>query len=303
MTTSQQPDASPVCEPSNSRETSALAPVWVMAGLAFQEARQRWLLWVALLLGVAYLSLFAVGLHFMYRDLTRQMGPALDRLIEPVNFVLMAGLYGVSFMSVMMSVLLSVDTIAGEISSGSIQTLVTKPMRRWQFILGKWLGLAALLSLFTLLLSGGVMAIVYSIARHVPHHPIQGVSLMLLQTLVVLTLSILGGTRLSTLTNGVVVFMLYGLAFVAAWIEQIGAFLRNQTAVNLGIAVSLIMPSEAMWKRAAYVMQPPFLREIGLDATPFGAVSAPSQAMVVYALVYLALALAAALIAFQHRDL
>jgi ABC-type transport system involved in multi-copper enzyme maturation permease subunit len=303
MTTPHQHD--PTGEQSSSvrGDPSSIAPVWVIAGLAFQEARQRWLLWAALLLGVAYLSLFAVGLHFMYRDVSRSVGPALERLLEPVNFFLMAGLYGVSFMSVMMAVLLSVDTIAGEISSGSIQTLVTKPMRRWQFILGKWLGLAALLSLFILLLSGGIMAIVWTIAGHLPHHPFQGVALMLLQGLLVLTLSILGGTCLSTLTNGVVVFMLYGLAFVAAWIEQIGAFLRNQTAVNLGIAVSLIMPSEVMWKRAAYVMQPPFLRELGLDATPFGAASAPSGAMVVYAIVYMALALAFALIAFQRRDL
>jgi ABC-type transport system involved in multi-copper enzyme maturation permease subunit len=125
----------------------------------------------------------------------------------------------------------------------------------------------------------------------------------MLEGLVVLTLSILGGTRLSTLTNGVVVFMLYGLAFIAGWIEQIGAFLSNEAAVNIGIIVSLLMPSEAMWKRAAYLMQPSFLRELGLDATPFGAASAPSEAMVVYAAVYTAAALMLAVRWFNRRDL
>ncbi len=85
-----------------------------------------------------------------------------------------------------------------------------------------------------------------------PHNPVQAVLLIVLEGLIVLTLSILGGTRLGSLANGVVVFMLYGLAFIAGWIEQIGALLRNDAAVNTGIVVSLLMPSEAMWRRAAY---------------------------------------------------
>jgi hypothetical protein len=113
----------------------------------------------------------------------------------------------------------------------------------------------------------------------------------------------LGSTRLSTLTNGVVVFMLYGLAFIAGWIEQIGAFLHSEAAVNIGILVSLLIPIEALWKRAAYLMQPPFLRELGLSSTPFGAASAPSRAMVVYAILYTIAALALAIRWFAQRRL
>ncbi len=51
--------------------------------------------------------------------------------------------------------------------------------------------------------------------------------------------------------------MLYGLAFIAGWIEQFGALFRNEAAVNTGIVISLLVPSEAMWKRAAYLLQPP----------------------------------------------
>jgi hypothetical protein len=63
------------------------------------------------------------------------------------------------------------------------------------------------------------------------------------------------------------------------------------------------MPSEAMWKRAAYLLQPPFLRELGLDTTPFGAATAPSEAMVVYAVLYTALMLFLAIKQFSGRDL
>ena len=70
-----------------------------------------------------------------------------------------------------------------------------------------------------------------------------------------------------------------------------------------GIVASLIMPGEAMWKRAAYLLQPPFLRELGLDATPFGAASAPSPVMVVYTAGYILVALLIAMRWFSRRDL
>ena len=274
-----------------------------IARMTFLEARMRKMIWAVILLGVAFLGIYTAGFYFMYRDLSRSMSNSLARVMEPLNFFVMAGLYGINFLVVMLAVLASVDTLSGEIASGTIHTVVTKPLRRWEVVVGKWLGLALMLSVFAAGMSAALIGIVWVIAGYMPPNAAAGVTLILLEGLVVLTLSILGGTRLSTLTNGVVVFMLYGLAFIAGWVEQIGAFLHSEAAVDIGIVVSLLVPSEAMWKRAAYLMQPPFLRELGLSATPFGAASAPSSAMVVYAILYTAAALALATVWFTRRDL
>jgi len=274
-----------------------------IARLTFLEARMRKMLWAIVLLGIAFLALYAIGFHLIYTDIRAHMVGGAARLLEPVNFFVLAGLYAINFLVVMLAVLTSVDTIAGEIASGAIQTIATKPLRRGAIVVGKWLGLALMLAVFTVAMCAALMLIVKLEADYTVRNPIQAIGLIVLEGLIVLTLSILGGTRLSTLTNGVVVFMLYGLAFIAGWIEQIGSMLRSEAAVNIGIAVSLLMPSEAMWKRAAYLLQPPFLRELGLDATPFGAASAPSEAMVVYAVLYTALALWIAIKEFSRRDL
>ena len=274
-----------------------------IARLTFLEARMRKMVWAILLLGVAFLAIYAIGFQLIYADLSQQMATSAVRLLEPVNFFVMAGLYALNFLVVMLAVLTSVDTLAGEIASGTIQTIVTKPLRRWQIVVGKWLGLALMLSAFTVIMCAALLLIVKLIADYSPHNAASAVGLIVLEGIIVLTLSILGGTRLATLTNGVVVFMLYGLAFISGWIEQIGSLLRSDAAVNVGIVISLIMPSEAMWKRAAYLMQPPFLRELGLDATPFGAASAPSTAMVIYAVCYTVIALALAVRWFGQRDL
>jgi len=277
--------------------------VLTIAGITFMEARWRKVAWAIILLGLAFLLVFSVGFYFMWRDMSRVYDIASVRMLEPVNFFVLAGMYGVAFLSVVLALLISVDTIAGEITSGTIQTLVTKPLRRWEVVTGKWLGLAVMLSLFIVVMCSALIGIVWTITRYLPPNPLAGILLIALEGLVVLTLSILGGTRLPALANGVVVFMLYGLAFIAGWIEQIGAMLRNEAAVNTGIVVSLLVPSEAMWKRAAYLMQPPFLSNLGLDATPFGAASTPSPLMVGYAALYVVAALAIAVRLFSRRDL
>ena len=95
--------------------------------------------------------------------------------------------------------------------------------------------------------------------------------------------------------------MLYGLAFVGGWIETIGSFAYNETAVDIGILSSLLVPSEAMWKMASYGMQPPAVR--GLGVSPFSLTTAPSTAMLIYALVYAAALLILAVWSFNRRDL
>lgn len=275
--------------------------VWLIAEMTFHEARQRRLVWIGALLGLLFLGVFALGYHYMYQDVSRYAGALATQVISAANGFALMGLYAVNFLGVMLAVIISVDTLSGEIASGTIHTIATKPLRRWEIVVGKWLGLLAMLSLFIIFLCAGLTLITWLIARHIPPNIVQGTALMILCGTVVMTLSLLGSTYLAALANGVVVLMLYGLAFAAGWMEEFGATFQNTSAVRVGIVVSLLMPAEAMWKRAAYLMQPAFLREFGMS--PFGAGSAPSSAMVVYTLLYVLVILAAAVRLFQRRDL
>jgi ABC-type transport system involved in multi-copper enzyme maturation permease subunit len=217
------------------------------------------------------------------------------------NFLLLAGMYVVNFLTSIMTVLVSVDTLSGEINSGTIHTVVSKPVPRWQIVLGKWLGFTAMLTLYLLLMAGGVTLVGYLVAGTVLRHLVQGMLLMWLIILLYLSVSMLGGTLLSTLANGVMVFGLFGIAFIGGWIEQVGAFLQNQAAVNVGIVTSLLLPSEAMWRRAAFEMQSPLVGAMGVS--PFNSSSAPSLVMVGYAVVYLGVVLLLAMQRFSKRDL
>jgi ABC-type transport system involved in multi-copper enzyme maturation permease subunit len=284
--------------------TRSLAPILIITRLTFHEARRRRILILGFVLGLAFLALFATGIYFIQRDVIEDVREAMNpRMVrEAYGFLSMAGLYVVNFLIIMMAALISVDTLSGEITSGTIQTLVTKPLRRWQVVLGKWLGFTTLLLLYLALMAGGVILIVRIIGDYTTPNILSGLGLMALAGALVLTLSILGGTRLSTLANGVLVFGLYGLAFVGGWIEQIGALMNNETVVNIGVVSSLIMPSEALWRLAGYEMQSPLTRDLGAGG-PFMSLSLPSTAMVVYAVVYTGAMLVLAMLLFHRRDL
>ena len=132
-------------------------------------------------------------------------------------------------------------------------------------------------------------------------HLLAGLVLIYLESLLVMTVAMLFSSRFSALATGGVVFGLYGLSFIGGWIEQIGAVLNSQTAVKVGIVTSLIIPSESLWRRAAYEMQSPLSGLLGIS--PFGASSVPSLFMVAYAVVYLLVVLALTVRVFLKRDL
>ena len=273
---------------------------WIMAGVTFREAARRKILWTAMIAGAAFLALFSTGLHFQVKDATSHNVPPL--IVHQVQAALLQiGFYAVNLLAVVMTILTSVDTLSGEISSGTIQAIATKPLPRWEILMGKWLGFAGMIAIYVGGMFGGVAAVGYVIGGVRPHGTVMAALLVYLECLLLLTVTFSCGTKFSTLTNGVIVLGMHGLAFVGGWIEQIGALTTSPRLVTLGIVSSLLMPSESVWRRASFEMQSSLTRS--LQFSPFSSASAPSAAMVGYAAVYLLVALTIALYNFHERDL
>lgn len=275
---------------------------WIIAELTVREAQRRKILWVAVLMGVAFLVIFGIGFHYIVRELEMFGAGGNDDVNMVYGVLLTAGLYAANILITLMAVLISVATISGEIDSHTIDTIVTKPLDRWQVVMGKWLALAAMLIIYVLLMAGGLMLIVYLRAGYVFDNIVPGLLLMILQALVVLSVSIAGGTRLSTLANGVLAFSLFGIAFLGGWVEQIGALFQNEAAVNIGIVTSLIMPADILWKKALSLFQPTF-QASAMAAGPFAVTSQPSDLMIGYGVAYLLAMTAFAVWSFSRRDL
>ena len=265
-----------------------------------EEARRRRILLATVGFGLLFVLLFTLGLAAARRELLRENANPVE-LPMMLAVLTMAAMYAVNFLTVITAALLPVDTLSGEIASGVMQTVAAKPVRRSTILLGKWLAHAIVLAGYVLLVGGGLLLSARLVSGIAPPNIAVGLALLVLEGLVVLTVSIAAGTRFSTIATGVTCVGLYGLAFLGGWFEQIGSFAGVASASTVGTITSLLFPSESMWQLAAHRMQPALIRD--LQMTPFSPVNVPSTAMVLWAIGYVVVLLAIAVRSFSRRPL
>jgi ABC-type Na+ efflux pump permease subunit len=217
------------------------------------------------------------------------------------TFVGMAGLYVANFLVVMTAIFMPVDTLSGEIATGILQTVASKPVRRSSIVLGKWCAYAVVLAGYLALMAGGTIVAGRIVTGFLPPGIATGLPLMLLEAMVLLTLSIAAGTRLSTLAGGVTVFGLYGIAFLGAGSSRSGRSWETAPRATWARSPACSCRASRCGKRAAWFMQTPIVRD--LHMSPFSPASLPSEAMVAWAVGYVACVLAFAVHSFGRRPL
>lgn len=274
--------------------------VLTIAHLTLAEARRRRIVTAALLCALALLMVFTTAVFFASREGARS-ATFIERQAL-FMFLTLAGLYNANFLSVLFAVLLPVDSLSGEIDSGVMQTVAVKPIRRSDIVLGKWLGNGLIVAAYLTVLVTGVLLSVRFIAGFSPVNLTLAFPLMLLEVTLLMTVSIAGGTRFSTVTNGIIGLGFYGIAFIGGWVEQAGTLGRFESVRNIGVAASLISPPDSMWRLAAYYLQPPLLRSAGQYIfASTGAV--PTSLMVWWAAAFIVLTLLCAVRTFSKREL
>jgi Cu-processing system permease protein len=294
--------------------------VLVVARWTVLEARRRRLLLAGVILSVAFVALFAVGFFLLYQDQQRALAenPAVgagvlaarEELLAISTILVVLGLYGVQFLAALLGLFLGVASVSPEIDSGALHAVLARPLSRLEYLLGRFLALAGLLTAYVVVMSGSLLLIARIVAGYQPGDVTRVVGLMVLQVLILLAVSLLGSTVLPTLANGVVMLVLFGLA----WLGGIIAFVAtippgNELMANLGTAVSLLLPADSVWRGASYhVLPPSFLVASSFTngdnvGIPFASTQPLAPAMLAWALVYPVACLSLAVAAFRRRDL
>ena len=274
--------------------------VITVAHLTLVEARRRRIVLAGAVCALTFLAVFFVAVAFAYRELAADASVSFIERQGTLTMIMLVGFMAANFLAVMFAILLPVDTLSGEIDSGVAQTLASKPIDRAEIVLGKWLGHLLLALTYLLLVSGGILLAMRGAAGFVPGGVARAIPLLMLEITIALTISVAGGARLSTVTNGITALGFYGVAFIGGFVEQIGAFAGIASLRTIGIVVSLISPADSMWRLAAHHLQPEILR--GSGALAFSG-SVPTPLMVYWASGFTVLTLLFAIRAFRRRAL
>ncbi|GAB6179867.1 ABC transporter permease subunit [Desulfotomaculum defluvii] len=283
-----------------------------IARLTFWEGSRKKVFLVTILLSLVFFLLYGTALNFTAQEMQRinaVRGPQLV-MQQMVGFQLLGvGLYFGSLLLALLTLLASVGSVSSEIESGLLHAIVSKPIERKEIILGKFLGYGSMLTAYALVLYGGLLALNQyynpsALSFLTLGKVIFGGLIFSLQPLVLLVIALLFSTLLRTLTAGIISIVLFGLSMVGGFLEQIGSIINKADLVNLGIATSLVMPSDALYRKLLTVVTGTDLNPLSsLSVGPFGVAVPPSNAMLVYTCFYIVVCLGFAIYHFERKDL
>jgi ABC-type transport system involved in multi-copper enzyme maturation permease subunit len=276
-----------------------------IARFTIHEAISRRLVLAAAVLSLIFLGLYALGLSFLHTMQSQDSTDSPSDIAAVGTILTVLGLYAVHFLSSFVALFLTVGAISSEIDSGTLHAVLARPIRRGDVVLGRWLAYAGLISLYVVVMAGAILGMAWFVSGYQAFDTLSTLAMMVLGSLVLLTVSLFGSTLFSTLANGVIAFTLFGLAWLGGLIEYTGGMVQNDAMVNLGIVISLLVPSDAIWKAASFYAQSPLFLALGgtRGQVPFIGAVPPTAALVVWALAYPAVFLLLAIRAFSRRDL
>jgi ABC-type transport system involved in multi-copper enzyme maturation permease subunit len=282
----------------------------VIARLTIQEASRRRLLLALVILTLLVVGFSAWGFNKI-TTVTRGDGTVLPpvqvRLITSQLLIVVTFMYsGVLALS---AAVVAGPLISSEVESGLLLSILARPVRRSEIVIGKWLGLAALVAIYA---AGSAFLEIVAVdwaTGYAPPHPIELVLFVGAEGLALLSLGLLLSTRLSGITGGVIALVAWLMAWIGGVVGDIGASLQNQAVENVGTVSHLILPTDGLWRGAVYAMEPDTvlatLRAAGTvgRANPFSAVDPPPVQFLAWVVVWFALMLALSIWSFRTREI
>jgi len=286
-----------------------VAAIFTFAKLTVWEASRRKLL-IAL---VALTLVVVVGTTYLMSRLwtipANQGRPPSEvevRLIASQLLVVITFMF--SAVLALSSVMVASPSISADVESGLVLSMLSRPVRRADLVMGKWLGLAVLVVIY----AGGAGLLeligVDLTTGYVPPHPVALLSYVAGMGLILLTLALFVSTRLSGMTGGIIGLAAYFIAWVGGILGGVGVALNNDYLRHAGTVISLLVPTDQLWRGAVYSLEPASIlataRAAGraLAGNPFLVTDPPPFAFLAWTVIWVVGLLALTIWSFRVRE-
>jgi ABC-2 type transport system permease protein len=280
-----------------------------IAGLTVAEMFRRRIALVLLGLTLASVVLTTWGVDRLV-SIGRSDGVGDLEIFVATSQILILVAFMFSFVLAMTAAFLGAPAIATDLESGVAQGMLARPIRRSDLVIGRWLGLSAVVVAYAV--ASGLLEIVAIgfVSGYYPPEPWLAVGYLAAQAVVLLTLAVALSTRLPAIAAGAICVVLFGLGWMAGVFAVIGRFFDAGPLVAAAEASRWLLPSDGLWRGAIFGLEPPafILVAIGqggraAGANPFFAAGPPPIAFVAWSVAWVALVLGLAVVSLRRRDL
>ncbi|MDE2125347.1 MAG: ABC transporter permease subunit [Armatimonadetes bacterium] len=252
--------------------------VIAIAQQTVREAMRRRVMWIFLIIGV-----FLIGLGPVFGFLSPKDSQTVLRSLG-LAAILLAGLF--------ITIVTCIYLIPTEIERRTIYTVLSKPVQRYEFVFGKFLGGFAVV--FINIVSMGIvfLALIFLQEKRLPPEMIQGVMLTFFQMLLLAALSIFFSTFATPVVN---FFMSFGI-FLVGNLSSVTDSLttnRNPIARGAGNILHFMLPNFGNFNIQNSIIHPQI--EIQNEMVFI-------WQNIFYAIIYSAILLILAVIIFDRRE-
>jgi ABC-type transport system involved in multi-copper enzyme maturation permease subunit len=207
--------------------------------------------------------------------------------------VINLGLTAVSLFGVVIAIFIGIGLVSKEIEKRTLYTVLSRPVRRWEFIVGKFFGLAGTLVVNTFFMAVGVFGALLYVAHHY-HKPdawvLVALYFIVLQFLIICALALLFSSFSSPLLSAVFAFSLFVIGNFAEDLRGFAAMAHGVSRWLATGAAYLVPNFSALNVISSVAHEQPVAGHLIFYNTA-------------YALAYAAMALSGAVLIFENRDL
>ena len=281
-----------------------------IARLTIGEAARRKILWVFVILAVLAVALVGWGVGRLVTIFRAEGNPEIALQLA-VSQLLIFIAFQFSFVLAMTAAFLGAPAIASDLESGVALAMLARPIRRSSYLLGRWLGLAIVLTAYGAGSAGLAILVVQAVSGYSPPSILVPILSMAAEGIVVLTLGLLLSTRLPPIGGGAIAVVAFGLAWMSGAIERVGiAIAANNPGVDLSIVGTvgrILLPTDGLWRGVIYGLEPPIVIATAQTnplaaANPFFADTPPSLAFLAWVVVWVVLVLSLAAYSLRRRE-
>ncbi|MDQ0194321.1 ABC transporter permease [Paenibacillus wynnii] len=290
----------------------------IIMSMTWKELLRKRVMLLTLIMTVVFLIGFwfvagAIGGNDSFEGTDINSAEQLIQRFANGAFILTFGFFFGAFVIAFLSIFSSFSALSGEAEQGVLQALLPRPLPRWKWYLGRWLGYVIFGAAYALLLFIAILLITQAHAAIPRDLFILLKSFLLFASVVpvIISISMLGSGFLSAIGNGVFMTMLYGAGWLGGMIDKVSGSLplkpdALQSLQNMTGLMSLIIPADGLQRKmiAELFSFNELSGMLPINESFFGVADAiPSNSFVIYAVLYTVVVLLMGMYRFERKDL